>query len=294
MSSLTSSPRLVVSSRPRCRLVLLVVSFFVPPSSSRRPASSVVSSRRPLPQRAPFSFARRYLSPSRPRLSSRLSFRFPFRRRPVLRLVVVLFRSRLVVSVVVSSVVPCRSGRRFHLLVATRSPYRLSSRRSVRRCPRFPSHPPPSLRRLISSVVPCRRCGLVRRSVLLAACRLIPRSVPRLVYRSARRRLIRHLIRRLIRSAHFIRRPLSPRAPFRFARRSSRSPSRPSFRRRSVPRLVPSSRPSFIGSSLLSVSSTRWAGRFLSSFDGGRASKQGSGQTSGRTMDRTGWGERGA
>lgn len=42
----------------------------------------VVSSRRSLPQRAPFSFACRYLSPSRPRLSSRLSFRFPFRRRP--------------------------------------------------------------------------------------------------------------------------------------------------------------------------------------------------------------------
>lgn len=117
----------------------------------------VVSFRRSLPQRAPFSFARRYLSSFRPRLSSRLSFRFPFRRRPALRLVVVL----------------------------SRFPSRLSSERSVRRCPRFPSYPPPSLRRrFIRRPLPPRApfCSARRLSSHSSFRR---RPVPRLVVRSA-------------------------------------------------------------------------------------------------------------
>lgn len=126
-----------------------------------------------------------------------------------------LVSSSHLVPVVVSSASYCRLVRCSVLLVArrlvlppSRPSFRSSSRLLLSRpqfCSSFcsSSHPPPSLRRLISSVVPCRRCGLVRRSVLLAACRLIPRSVPRLVYRSARRRLIRHLVPGVISSAAF-------------------------------------------------------------------------------------------
>lgn len=179
----------------------------------------VVSSRRSLPQRAPFSFTRRYLSPSRPRLSSRLSFRFSFRRRPALRLVVVL----------------------------SRFPSRLSSKRSVPRSVLRSSVV--SSGRLISSVVPCR---LARRFVLLVARRLVPSVVSFLVL---------FLV---------------------------------SSRRRSVPRLVPSSRPSFIGSSLLPVSSTREAGRFLFSFDSERGEQARERAGGGQAMDWAGQGERGA
>lgn len=164
----------------------------------------VVSSRRSLPQRAPFSFARRYLSPSRPRLSSRLSFRFSFRRRPALRLVVVL----------------------------SWFPSRLSSKRSVRRRPRFPSYPPPSLRR--------------------------------------------HLIRRLAASC-----------AVSFARRSSFP-----FRSRSVLRPVSRFVPHVVGSSALPVSSTRWAGRFLFSFDGERTSKGAGEAAGGRWIGQSGRGAR--
>lgn len=117
-----------------------------------------------------------------------------------------------------------------------------------------------------------------------ACCRLVLRSVPRSVPRSS-------VVSSVSSSHSSFLAVLPPRAPFCSARRSA---FRSSFRRRLVPRLVssfrrrrsvlrlvPSSRSSSVGSSSLPVSSTREAGRFLFSFDGGRASKQGSGQTAG-------------
>lgn len=120
----------------------------------------VVVSSAAFPYRAPFSFARRYLSPSRPRSSLRLSFRSPFRRRSALRLVVVL----------------------------SRFPSRLSSKHSVRRCSRFPSYPPPSLRRrFIRRPLPPRApFRLARRSSFRSVLVPFPRPVPRLVPSSFR------------------------------------------------------------------------------------------------------------
>ena len=112
-----------------------------------------------------------------------------------------------------------------------------------------------------------------------ACCRLVLRSVPRSVPRSS-------VVSSVSSSHSSFLAVLPPRAPFCSARRSA---FRSSFRRRLVPRLVssfrrrrsvlrlvPPSRSSSVGSSSLPVSSTREAGRFLFSFDSGRASKQGS------------------
>lgn len=123
--------------------------------------------------RAPFAFARRYLSPSRPRSSFRSSFRSPFRRRSVLRLVVVLSRF------------PSRRLR-CHLIrrpLSQRAPFPFAHRYSFPVSFVVQAFPPVVvpvsrlIRRPVSAVVssaaPCR---LVRRSVLLVACRLVPPS----------------------------------------------------------------------------------------------------------------------
>lgn len=206
--------------------------------------SSLPSSSRlvvPCRRGASFSFARRYLSPSRPRLS----FRSPFRRRFALRLVVVLsrFPSRrfrcCLIRRPLSQRAPFPFACRYSFLVSfvvqafrpSLSPFPVSSAAQSpllsHQPPLFAScavsscsslvvssrSPPRSSSRLLSSRPPSRPlsrlirrslplCRLVRRFCLLAATRFVPFLVS--FRRSTSRQSFRSQCRRLVLAPRFL------------------------------------------------------------------------------------------